>query len=233
MVVSWPASPSAVAATERSGPPRVGFLGQARSEKGFYLLAEALELLKEPHQIELHASPAPGEPVVDLRDHIVLPGLINAHCHLDYSMMRGAISPPKSFTAWVQRINALKRSLDADDYLAAIQRGIAELRRWGTTSVANIEAFPELMPRIPPAPLRIWWFYEMIDVRHRITTEDVVAGALSFFNQQAPGGETGGGGRRRGRKGPSARRGVTARRVPVATSAMVHRPPTILQRHVR
>jgi len=138
--------------------------------------------------------PAPGEHVVDLRDHIVLPGLINAHCHLDYSMMRGAISPPKSFTAWVQRINALKRSLDADDYLAAIQRGIAEAKRWGTTSVANIEAFPELMPRIPPAPLRIWWFYEMIDVRHRITTEDVVAGALSFFNQQAPGGETGGGG---------------------------------------
>lgn len=63
MVVSWPAAPSADAPTERSGPPRVGFLGQARSEKGFYLLAEALELLTEPHQIELHASPAPGEPV--------------------------------------------------------------------------------------------------------------------------------------------------------------------------
>jgi cytosine/adenosine deaminase-related metal-dependent hydrolase len=124
-------------------------------------------------------------PVIDLGDQVLLPGLINAHCHLDYSMMRQAISPPKSFTAWVQRINALKRSLDNDDYLAAVQRGFVELRKWGTTSVCNIEAFPELMTRLPPSPLRTWWFYEMIDIRHRITTEDVVAGALSFFQHRA------------------------------------------------
>ncbi|MES2570888.1 MAG: amidohydrolase family protein, partial [Verrucomicrobiota bacterium] len=74
-------------------------------------------------------------PVIDLGGHVLLPGLINAHCHLDYSMMRHAISPPASFTAWVQRINALKRSLDSEDYLKAIARGFAELRRWGTTTV--------------------------------------------------------------------------------------------------
>jgi cytosine/adenosine deaminase-related metal-dependent hydrolase len=121
-------------------------------------------------------------PVVDLGEVVLLPGLINAHCHLDYTMMRYAISPPKSFTAWVQRINALKRSLDSDDYLSAIERGFRELRRWGTTTVCNIEAFPELMPRMPEPPIRTWWFYEMIDIRHRITTDDVVAGALSFFH---------------------------------------------------
>ena len=123
--------------------------------------------------------------VVDLGEQVLLPGLINAHCHLDYSMMRLAISAPKSFTAWVQRINALKRSLDSNDYLAAVQRGFRELRKWGTTSVGNIEAFPELMTRLPPSPLRTWWFYEMIDIRHRITTDDVVAGALSFFQHRA------------------------------------------------
>jgi cytosine/adenosine deaminase-related metal-dependent hydrolase len=124
-------------------------------------------------------------PVIDLGEQVLLPGLINAHCHLDYTMMRGAISPPKSFTAWVQRINSLKRSLDSDDYLAAVQRGFSELRKWGTTSVGNIEAFPELMNRLPPSPLRTWWFYEMIDIRHRLTTDDVVAGALSFFQHRA------------------------------------------------
>lgn len=120
-------------------------------------------------------------PVLDLGEVVLLPGLINAHCHLDYTTMRNAISPPTSFTAWVQRINSLKRSLDNDDYLAAIRRGFAELRRWGTTSVCNIEAFPELMPHLGPSPLRTWWFYEMIDIRHRITSDDVVAGALAFF----------------------------------------------------
>jgi cytosine/adenosine deaminase-related metal-dependent hydrolase len=126
-----------------------------------------------------------GGPMVDLGDVALMPGLINAHCHLDYTMMRGAISRQKSFTAWVQRINSLKRSLDRDDYLTAIRRGFAELRKWGTTSVCNIEAFPELMPHLGPSPLRTWWFYEMIDIRHRLTTDDVVAGALSFFRHRA------------------------------------------------
>ncbi|MGB8168037.1 MAG: amidohydrolase family protein [Chthoniobacteraceae bacterium] len=125
------------------------------------------------------------ENVLDLGEVVLMPGLINAHCHLDYTMMRHAITPPKSFTAWVQRINALKRSLDSADYLAAIERGFAELRRWGTTSVCNIEAFPELMMKLGPSPIRTWWFYEMIDIRHRITTDDVVAGALSFFQHRA------------------------------------------------
>jgi cytosine/adenosine deaminase-related metal-dependent hydrolase len=123
-------------------------------------------------------------PVIDVGEQVLLPGLINTHCHLDYTMMRGAISPPKSFTAWVQRINALKRSLDSEDYLNAVHRGFSELRKWGTTSVCNIEAFPELMTRLAPSPLRTWWFYEMIDIRHRITTDDVVAGALSFFQRR-------------------------------------------------
>ena len=129
--------------------------------------------------------PEASGPVLDLGERVLIPGLINAHCHLDYSMMRGAISPPKQFTAWVRRINALKRSLGSDDYLGAIQRGFSELKKWGTTGVCNIEAFPELMTRLDPSPIRTWWFYEMIDIRHRITTEDVVEGALAFFQQRA------------------------------------------------
>ena len=123
-------------------------------------------------------------PVLDLGEQVLLPGLINAHCHLDYTMMRGAINAPKQFTAWVRRINALKRSLDSTDYLNAIQRGFGELLRWGTTSVCNIESFPELMVHLGRSPVRTWWFYEMIDIRHRITTEDVVAGALAFFQHR-------------------------------------------------
>ena len=120
-------------------------------------------------------------PVLELGEMVLMPGLINAHCHLDYSMMRHAINPPRSFAAWVKRINALKRSLDDDDYLAAIAKGFAEAKRWGTTTIGNIESFPELMLRMPPSPLRTWWFHEMIDIRHRLPTERALAGALSFF----------------------------------------------------
>jgi cytosine/adenosine deaminase-related metal-dependent hydrolase len=123
-------------------------------------------------------SPADAE---DLGDVILMPGLINAHCHLDYTVMRGAILQQKNFPNWVQRINELKRTLTDDDYLESIAKGFAELRKWGTTGVFNIESFPELMVRMPAPPLRTWWFYELLDIRNRIHTEDVVAGALTFF----------------------------------------------------
>jgi cytosine/adenosine deaminase-related metal-dependent hydrolase len=125
--------------------------------------------------------------VIDLGMQVLLPGLVNAHCHLDYTMMRRAILPQRCFTDWIRRINALKRSLGPDDYLDAISRGFAELRKWGTTSVANIESFPELLTAMPPVPLRTWWFLEMLDVRNRTAGEDVVAGMLAFFEKR-PGG---------------------------------------------
>jgi cytosine/adenosine deaminase-related metal-dependent hydrolase len=125
-----------------------------------------------------------NEQVQDLGDVALMPGLINAHCHLDYTILRRAIDPPKSFSAWVQRINAIKRSLGPEDYLKSIARGFTECVKWGTTTVCTIESFPELMPHMPTPPIRTWWFYEMIDVRHRVTTDDVVAGALGFFQNR-------------------------------------------------
>jgi len=131
-----------------------------------------------------------GRDATDLGESILMPGLINAHCHLDYSVMRGAILSNASFSQWIRRINELKRTLSDDDYLASIAAGFDELARHGTTSVFNIESFPELMVRMPPPPIRTWWFYEMMDVRNRIHTEDVVAGAFRFFENREdwPGG---------------------------------------------
>ena len=123
--------------------------------------------------------------ILDLGERVLMPGLINAHCHLDYTMLRRAIQPPHGFTAWVKRLNAIKRSLRDEDYLRAIQDGFAELRKWGTTTVLNIESFPELMTRMPPPPIRTWWFYEMIDIRQRITTEDLFDGAEIFFRKHS------------------------------------------------
>ena len=125
--------------------------------------------------------------VLDLGEQVLMPGLVNAHCHLDYTSLRHAISPQKTFTEWIRAINSHKRALHDEDYLSAIARGFLELRKWGTTTVANIESFPELMLRMPKPPLRTWWFLEMIDLRHRFSTEDAVAGALAFFETERPG----------------------------------------------
>ena len=105
-----------------------------------------------------------GKKIVDLGEKALLPGFINAHCHLDYTCLRGKIPPRKTFTDWIRAINAEKAKLSREDYLASINEGFAEAKRFGTTTIANLTAFPELISQIQ-APVRTWWFAELIDVR--------------------------------------------------------------------
>jgi cytosine/adenosine deaminase-related metal-dependent hydrolase len=119
----------------------------------------------------------------DLGEVILMPGLINAHCHLDYTMMRGSLFGGGSFSAWIQRLNAMRRSLDQRDYLDSIASGLDELRHWGCTTVLNIESFPELLPFLPDSPIRVWWFLEVMDVRSRLESSEALAGAIQFLEK--------------------------------------------------
>jgi cytosine/adenosine deaminase-related metal-dependent hydrolase len=121
--------------------------------------------------------------VVDLGEQALLPGLINAHCHLDYNCLRGKISRQKSFTDWIRAINAAKAKLSPDDYLESINNGFAEAKRFGTTTIANLTAFPELVSRIQ-SPIRTWWFAELIDVRDPSRAKKIVDLAVENLRSQ-------------------------------------------------
>ena len=124
-----------------------------------------------------------GEEVVDLGEQALLPGLINAHCHLDYTYLRGKIPKQKSFTNWIRAINAEKAKLTAKDYVNSINEGFAEAKRFGTTTIANLTAFPELVSQIEP-PMRTWWFAELIDVRDRSRANGIVDLAVNELKMQ-------------------------------------------------
>jgi cytosine/adenosine deaminase-related metal-dependent hydrolase len=115
--------------------------------------------------------------VIDLGECALLPGLINAHCHLDYTCLRGKIARQDSFTDWIRAINAEKLKLSPDDYVRAINDGFAEALRFGTTSIANLTAFPELISRVHP-PIRTWWFAELINIRDPREPEKLVEETL-------------------------------------------------------
>src|SRR5437016_12066821 len=120
--------------------------------------------------------------LVDLGEQALLPGLINAHCHLDYTCLRGKIPPRKSFADWIRAINAEKARVSEQDYLASIAEGFAEAKRFGTTTIANLTAFPELIPQVNP-PIRTWWFAELIDVRNPNRTSDLVELAIDSMKR--------------------------------------------------
>lgn len=119
--------------------------------------------------------------VLDLGEQILLPGLINAHCHLDYTILRGQVAPRSSFADWIRAINEHKAALNENDYVDSIAAGLAEARKFGTTTLLNLEAFPELLPRLPRPLLRVWWCAELIDIRKSVNVQRVSDALRDWF----------------------------------------------------
>lgn len=127
---------------------------------------------------ELHS--ADSGDVVDLGHAILLPGLINAHCHLDYTRMAGLLRPTRHFSDWIKAIVALKSGWSYTDYAESWLRGAQMLLRTGTTTVVDIEAVPELLPEVLTAtPLRVVSCLELLSVRSRQTARQMVDAAVA------------------------------------------------------
>ena len=111
----------------------------------------------------------------DLGEVILLPGLVNAHCHLDYTDMAGLFPPLRRFTDWIKLITTEKAQWTFSDYAKSWLNGADMLVRSGTTTVADIEAVPELLPDVWSAtPLRVFSFLEMTGVRSRRNPDSIL-----------------------------------------------------------
>ena len=105
-------------------------------------------------------------PVVELGSAVLLPGLVNAHCHLDYTCLAGQIPPPRSFTEWIKSIVTAKAGLGYTEYAQSWLQGARQLLEGGVTTVADVESAPELLPEVLEAtPLRVASFLEMTGVK--------------------------------------------------------------------
>ena len=126
------------------------------------------------------------EPVTDLGQVILLPGLVNAHCHLDYTDMSGQPAP-KQFPDWIKGLLARKAAASYADYAQAWLRGAAMLLRTGVTTVGDIEAVPELLPDVwSSTPLRVASFLEMTGVQSRRAPEAIVQEAAAKITSLQP-----------------------------------------------
>jgi cytosine/adenosine deaminase-related metal-dependent hydrolase len=110
--------------------------------------------------------------LIDLGDSILLPGLINAHCHLDYTGMKGMIPKKEKFTDWIREINQLKNSWSVEDFKHSILQGLEESMEFGTTSLVNWICSPEWVPSTAELNSRIWWLWEQITIRSQSNVED-------------------------------------------------------------
>ena len=80
---------------------------------------------------------APSADDHDLGDVVLLPGLVNAHCHLELTAMRGFLED-LDFRRWILRLtNARRALLDRDALLDSARYGLEEGVAAGITSYAD------------------------------------------------------------------------------------------------
>ena len=99
---------------------------------------------------------------VDLGEVAVLPGLVNAHTHLDLTGLRGQCPPTSDFTSWLRAVIRHRRVVTPEQIEADIRAGLAESSRHGTTLLGDIAAQGQSWPVLEKAPIRSVVFYELI-----------------------------------------------------------------------
>ena len=99
----------------------------------------ALEV-RDGRVVSLSSARAPvGADETDLGDVLLLPGLINAHTHLELTRFRGRVPFHGRFAEWVEELLRLvSRNQDDDDKRESIRAGIDQSLRSGVTTVADI-----------------------------------------------------------------------------------------------
>ena len=125
---------------------------------------------------------------IELGDVAVVPGLVNAHTHLELSYLRDQVPPASHFVAWIRSLLAARRERpDPEDpeILDAIDRAIADAIASGTALVGDISNTLVPIPRLMQSPLAAVVFYELIRF-HAPDADDVVEKARAAIDARHP-----------------------------------------------
>jgi len=106
----------------------------------------------------LTGNPPSGQSI-DLGDAIVLPGLVNAHTHLEFSDLERPLEADGGLPGWIARVVALRRARPTGPEEAArlagtLRAGLAESLSFGVTTIGDIATavprggYPSVGPRV-------------------------------------------------------------------------------------
>jgi cytosine/adenosine deaminase-related metal-dependent hydrolase len=126
----------------------------------------------------------PQASVVEHGDGALFPALVNAHCHLEFSALRGRIPPQPELASWLEAAMAAMAGLSREEIVQGIENGIAELWKNGVALVADTGNTGLSLPFLAKSPLEYHYFYECLgfDLRQPGPLEidfDVFGGGLA------------------------------------------------------
>ena len=124
-----------------------------------------------------HVGKASGGGASDAHDlgfSAILPGLVNTHAHLEYTVLRGLVED-LPFFPWVRTLNALKAYLNGDDWAASATLGAAEMLSSGITTVADASDAGAALTALLASGQRGTVYREVFGIEEQPTVEATVA----------------------------------------------------------
>ena len=134
-------------------------------------VGESGSLPPQPSAAHDTSEKAPGAASRDAGATVaILPGLVNAHTHLELSYLHEQIPPAPSFGAWVRSVmNARKKYPDPahPDIVEPARRAIEEARAAGTALFGDISNTLVTVPLLREAGMPAHVFYELLGFMQR------------------------------------------------------------------
>jgi cytosine/adenosine deaminase-related metal-dependent hydrolase len=119
-------------------------------------------------RVEATGVGAPPVKARDLGDVVVLPGLVNAHTHLELSWLDGRVPPQDSMDEWISTMMRTRRTGPAGgdaEMTSAIRDAITTIRATGTVLVGDISNTLASVPLLDHANLAGVVFHEILGFR--------------------------------------------------------------------
>lgn len=107
---------------------------------------------------------------------VLMPGLINAHAHVELSAMRGQVPGGRGFTPWVTDMMAARGRFAPEHDIEAIDRAVSELLAFGTAAVGEVTNSLAAVPYLGSTALSVRVFHEVFGSR-RESAQAMLAGA--------------------------------------------------------
>ncbi|MGR3220437.1 MAG: amidohydrolase family protein [Candidatus Anammoxibacter sp.] len=76
--------------------------------------------------------------VIDFGNAVILPGLVNAHTHLELTNLHGINVPDNKLISWIRQLIRAKMRWKEPEFVSSIENGVQQSLASGTTTVADI-----------------------------------------------------------------------------------------------
>lgn len=110
----------------------------------------------------------PSRQVRDLGEVALLPGFVNAHCHLELTHLRGKVPFNGSFIEWLATVGSESRGAHPQDFGAAAEQGVAQTTQLGTAAVGDVSLWGHTYPVLADSRLGGVLFSEAIGLEPRL-----------------------------------------------------------------